>query len=61
MTHEELMDLDLLKDYLESLCARMDDLDTTEFGELGKAFDRLAETASKARRLCNTLIPRRAA
>ncbi|MCK5614789.1 hypothetical protein KAR91_73690 [Candidatus Pacearchaeota archaeon] len=61
MTNEELMDLDDLKDYLESICEKLDQIDGTEFGKVENLLGGLAEDANKARRLCDSLIPRKVA
>lgn len=45
-----------LKEYLEAICDKVDDLDGTTFGGMATALDRLAEDANKARRLCYSII-----
>ena len=61
MTAEELMDLDDLKDYLERIYEQVLQINETRFEDLDELFDKLAEDANKARRLCDSLIPRNAA
>jgi hypothetical protein len=48
-------DMGLLRDYMQSICDRIDALDATSVGDLPAALDNMANEADRARRLCDSL------
>lgn len=60
MGKSDAADMGRLKDYLQSICDRIDALDATSIGDLPAALDNMACEAGRARRLCDSLIPRTA-
>lgn len=47
-----------LMEYLQDICDQIDSIDEMYFGEVQDALDHMACTASKARRLCDSMIER---